>query len=111
MSHLLTKSFGLSVTRTTFPRLLIVLFLLYQFFYWALFPRISSGHPGPHRSQALIATEHSPQSVQEAAFAEASRLDGIDNERKRLAEHALVVGMDIAIIYFFWNYGIRKPAT
>ena len=99
------------MTRTTFPRLLIVLFLLFQFFYWALVPRISTGHPGPHLSQALIATESSPKSVRDAAIAEGLRLDGIDSKRRTFAGHALVICLDIVVVYFFWNYGIRKSAA
>ena len=111
MRHLLTKPSGLSVTQTTFPRLLIVLFLLFQFFYWALVPRISSGHPSPRTIQALEAHEHdSPDKLYAAIYA-ARQLDWADARRWAIVNYTLIIGADAALIYFFWNYGYKRPSA
>ena len=101
---------NLFVIKATLPRLLIFAFLFFQVVYFLVVPRIG-GEESARVSQAIEMTQSSPKSEQDAAIAEALRLDGIDTERRRFAGHALVVGMDIAIIYFFWNCGTRKSAV
>ena len=111
MSYLLTKPLGLSVTQTTFPRLLIVLFLLFQFFCWALVPGISSGHPSSRTKQALEAHEHDPPDKLYAAIYAARESDWADARRWAIVKYTLIIGADAMLIYFFWNYGINRPSA
>jgi hypothetical protein len=70
-----------------------------------------SRHSSPRILKALAATQSSPESERDAAIVEAEREDTADADRKlhkAIAILALIAGVDIALIYFFWNYGTRK---
>jgi hypothetical protein len=97
--------------RRIFIRLAIVTAILWQC--WLFMPRFGS-YSSPRILKALVATESSPKSVRDAALAEAERQDRADDERKfhkAIVIVVLTIGIDVALIYFLWNYGVTKRAA
>ena len=93
--------------RKMLPRLLIAAIVVLQLV-WVVIPRTGS-HPVSARvRQAIVSHESSPKAELDAAVAEAEAQDAAVAGRWAAAGFALVAGADIALIYFFWNYGTRK---
>jgi len=91
------------------PRLLIIAAILSQLV-WFAWPRF--GHiPSPRLRHALESTMSSPKSVQDAAIAEAEQLDSADASREAFLILVALAGANVALIYFFWNYGTRKTTA
>ena len=75
---------------------------------WLVIPRTGS-HPVSARvRQAFVSHESGSKSELDAAVAEAEAQEAAEADRWAIAVFALVAGIDIALIYFFWNYGTRK---
>jgi hypothetical protein len=91
------------------PQLLIIVAILSQLV-WFIWPRFSD-MPSPRFRHAFESTMSSPKPVQDAAIAEAQRLDAADGSREAILILALIGAADIALIYFFWNSGVKKPAA
>jgi hypothetical protein len=90
-----------------FPRLLIAAVIILQLV-WFVIPSIGSHPVSPRVRQAIESHQSSPKSEQDAALAEAFAQDSADGSREAIEILALVGVVDIALIYFFWNYGTRK---
>jgi hypothetical protein len=91
------------------PRLLIITASLLQLM-WFAWPRFGD-IPSPRLRHALESTMSSPKSVQGASIAEAERLDAVDGSREAILILVALAGANIALIYFFWNYGARKTTA
>ena len=91
-------------------RLLIVGAMALQLV-WIAMPRSGSYPVSPRVRQAIESHESSPKAEQDAAIAEAGRLDVADGSRKAVLFFTLIGVANIALIYFFWNYGTRKTTT
>jgi hypothetical protein len=91
------------------PRLLIIAAILSQLV-WFAWPRFGD-MPSPRLRHALESTMSSPKPVQDAAIAEAQRLDAADGSREAVLILGLIGVANIALIYFFWNYGTRKTTA
>jgi hypothetical protein len=95
------------VMKKTLPRFLIGAVVMLQLV-WFVSPR-SGSHPVSARvRQAFQLHEAGPKSELDAALAKAEAQDAVEAGRWAVAVLALVVGIDIALIYFFWNYDTRK---
>jgi|ERR1043165_5931733 hypothetical protein len=92
------------------PRLLIVAVVVLQLI-WIVAPRGGSSSPSPRFLQAMEAHASSPKSKRDAAIAEAKAQDDAEARRWVFAPFAMVIGIDIALIYFFWNFGTRKTTA
>ena len=88
-------------------RLLIAVVVILSLM-WIAMPRIGSYPLSPRVWQAIETHRSSPTNELNAAIAEAMDQDATEKDRWALAIFALVVGFDIMLIYFFWNYGTRK---
>ena len=74
---------------------------------WFVWPRNSSGHPTPRVGQAINTHWSSSPTEQQAAIAEAIRLDDIERHRWSVARKTLILCIDGGTIYFYWKYGRR----
>jgi hypothetical protein len=77
---------------------------------WLAWPHLGP-YPSHRLQQAIESTASSPKSVQDAAIHEALRLDSDDRSRNAALILMLAAGVDIALIYFFWNHGKRKSGA
>jgi hypothetical protein len=89
------------------PRLLIIAIVILQLA-WLVIPRTGSQPVSARVRQAFVSHESGPKSELDAAVAKAEAQDAAVAGRWAIAVFALVAGIDIALIYFFWNYGTRK---
>jgi len=96
--------------RKMLPRLLIAAIVILQLV-WVVIPRTGS-HPVSARvRQAFVSHESGPKSELDAAVAKAEAQDAAVAGRWAVSALVLVAGIDIALIYFFWNYGTRKTTA
>jgi hypothetical protein len=84
-------------------RQIIAVLILVQLV-WLLWPHVSSGHPSSRVGEAVQAHLTDPPAVQDAAIAEARRID----QHWALVKIALIVSLDIVAIYFYFRYGKRS---
>lgn len=49
--------------------------------------------------------------MRDAALAGVHRQDDADEDRKTIVILAIIVGCDVSLIYYFWNYGTKKAAA
>jgi len=96
--------------KKTLPRLLIAAAVALQLV-WLVTPRTGSHPVSPRVRQAIESHESSPKSERDAAISEAMAQDAAVADRWAIAVFALVGGIDIALIYFFWNHGTRKTTA
>ena len=89
------------------PRLLIVAAVALQLV-WIGMPRSGSHPVSPRVRQAISSHESSPKAVQDAAIADAERLDAADESREAILFLLGLAGVNIVLIYSFWNYGAPK---
>jgi len=85
-------------------RPIIVVLILVQLLWLLLWPHISSGHPSSRVGEAIQAHLADPPGVQDAAIAEARRVD----QNWALVKIGTVVSLDIVAIYFYVRYGKRN---
>jgi hypothetical protein len=92
------------------PRLLIVAVVVLQLI-WITKPRIGSSRLGPRARQAMEAYSASPTPERSEAIFKAMAQDGTTAGPWMFAPFVLIIAFDIALIYFFWNYGTRKTTA
>jgi hypothetical protein len=93
--------------RVTICRVLIIAALVLQSIY-IFTPRSASQPFTPRMLQTVESHKNSPPQVQDTALAEAMRQYGIERNRRTLLLIVLVLGIDMAVVYCFWNYGSKK---
>jgi len=85
----------------------IILICLLLQLVWFVWPRNSSGHPSPRVSQAIETHWSSSPAEQDAAIAEARRLDGIEYHRWAVVRRTLLFVVDAGAICLYLKYGRR----
>jgi hypothetical protein len=95
------------IMRITFCRVVIIAALVLQSIY-IFAPRSGSQSFTPRMLQTVEAHKNSPPQVQDAALAEAIRQDGVERNHRTLLLIVLVLGIDMAVVYRFWNYGFKN---
>jgi hypothetical protein len=91
-------------------RLLIVLAVVVEAL-WALQPR-KPGYPrSPETVQAEQTYKASPSAETEATYLDQIRRDISHNARDWQIMVGFMLLVDAVAIYFFWNYGVTKPAA
>lgn len=109
-SLLLLTPRPMHVMKNIQARLLIAAVVILQLV-WIAIPRIGSYPVSPRVRQAIMTHLSCPKSERDAAVSAAMDQDATVRCRWDIVIFALVVGFDIALIYFFWNYGTRKSTV
>lgn len=97
--------------RRAIARWLISGFILLQVVVWIVVPNVCSGRASPRMRQAIKAHQSGPVAELHAAMAAAGELDFAEARRWTLAKTTFFIGLDITLIYLFWNDGTRKSAA
>jgi hypothetical protein len=97
---------------TKIIRCLIVAAVVLQFLWFMILPAGNRLAPkSPEMAQALRAFETNRSAATEAAMWEQVCRDESRNTRRDEAIFSLMLLADAAVIYLFWNYGIKKTAA
>ena len=91
-------------------RFLIAVALVVEIF-WALEPRNGLLPRSPETVQAIHAYQASPSDATKATMLQQFHLDSARNARHDQILLGVMLLADIVVIYFFWNYGVTKPAA
>jgi hypothetical protein len=96
-----------------FIRVAIVVGILVPLF-WPSLHNFSFPH-SPEELQAIHMYDASPSAATWAAMTNQMRLNAVHNERQAQIHGLLwlvpILIADIFVIYFFWNYGVKKFAA
>jgi hypothetical protein len=79
--------------------------------YWGVAPRNLAFPHSPEAVQAIRAYQASPSAETKATMLEQLHRNVLHNEHRLQALSGLMLLVDVAAIYFFWNYGIKKSAA
>lgn len=91
-------------------RFVIIVAVMFEII-WALEPRNGLLPRSPETVQAIHAYQASPSDATKATMLEQFHGDSSRNARHGQILLGMMVLADIFIIYFFWNYGVTKPAA
>jgi len=91
-------------------RLAIVVAIVFELA-WTFQLRNLSSPKSPETVQAIHVYQASPTAENKATMLEQIHRDVSHNARHGQILFGLMVLADIAAIYFFWNYGVTKPAA
>ena len=78
---------------------------------WTFQLRNLSSPKSPETVQAIHVYQASPTAANKTTMLEQIRQDVSHNARYGQILLGLMVVADIVAIYFFWNYGVTKPAA
>jgi hypothetical protein len=93
-------------------RPLIVTTILLQFLWFVILPAGNQLAPrSPEALQAVRAFETNRSAATEAAMWEQVRRDDLRYWRRKEVLFSLMLLADAVVIYFFWNYGVKKTAV
>jgi hypothetical protein len=93
-------------------RRLIVAAIVLQLLWSCLIPAGNRLAPrSPEMAQALLAFETNRSAATEAAMWEQVRRDDLRDSHRQKVLFGLILLADVAVIYFFWNYGAKKNAA
>ena len=88
-------------------RLAILAVLLVEIV-WALAPINLSLPRSPETLRAIHIYQASPSTETQAMMLEQIHRDGLRNTRLYKIAAVLMLVADVIVIYFFWNYGVKK---
>src|SRR2546430_62515 len=91
-------------------RFLIAVALVFEII-WALKPRNGLLPRSPETVQAIHGYQASLTDAAKATMLEQVHRDSARNARHDQILLGLMLLADIVVIYFFWNYGVTKPAA
>ena len=96
--------------KRVFIRVVIVVAIVFEML-WALGPRNGLMPRSPATVQAINAYQASPSEATKATMLEQMRRDSSRNAQHDLVLLVLMLLVDFAVIYFFWNYGNKRSAA
>jgi hypothetical protein len=93
-----------------FIRVAIVVAIIFEM-HWALELRNGLMPRSPATVQAIKVYQASPSEATKATMLEQMHRDSSRNARHDQVLLVIMLLVDFAAIYFFWNYGVKKPAA
>ena len=99
--------------KITLARIVIVTALAVQVFY-IIQPRFGSNPPSARVRLAIESNLNNSKADLNKEIAEAKKQDAVDGDRRAMAELALILGVNVTVVYFSGITGSQKkplPAT